>query len=350
MKPGREFALKVITPSLLGIAVVAWLFAREFSIEAFRMIPWNGRALAGLALALAALAGREAGLMWRYRALTDRALSRVQAFRTTIMVEFTSAITPGTAGGGILGMVFMTREGISLGRATVLTVTTLFLDEMFFVVIVPLLFIVVPGSEIFGFAPGTVGAGIRISFWIVYGFVCAVTILLFCGIFISPGAIGTLLVRATGLRLLSRFRRDAEGARKAMIETGSDLRQRPLRWWVEPVVSTILTWSSRYLVVNALFWGFSTGVSQGVVFARQAVVWTLLTVSPTPGGSGLSEWLFTTYYGDLLSQASTVLVIAVIWRLLTYYVYLVAGALTVPSWIKGGKPLSRSLHKGGDWF
>ncbi len=91
---------------------------------------------------------------------------------------------------------------------------------------------------------------------------------------------------------------------------------------------------SRYLVVNALFWGFAAMAPQGIVLARQFVVWTLLTVTPTPGGSGISEWLFTNYYGDLISDTSVALVIAVIWRIISYYVYLIIGVIMLPSWLR----------------
>ena len=69
-----------------------------------------------------------------------------------------------------------------------------------------------------------------------------------------------------------------------------------------------------------------------LVFGRQAIVWLLLTVRPTPGGSGISEWLFTTYYGDLVGDRSMTLVVAVMWRILTYYIYLAAGAVVIPAW------------------
>ena len=121
---------------------------------------------------------------------------------------------------------------------------------------------------------------------------------------------------------------------ETMVSAGADLRTRSFSWWAEAMGATALTWISRYLVVNALFWGFSALAPQGIVFARQFVVWTLLTISPTPGGSGLSEWLFTNYYGDLISDASMVLVIAILWRLLTYYVYLAVGVIRLPAWLR----------------
>lgn len=329
-----NLAVKIIVPTLLGLGVVVWLFVREFDIEGLRQIRWNLHAFAGIGLALMALCGREAGLAWRFRALTDEALTWRQALRITLLCEFTSAVTPTTAGGGAMSMVFMKREGIPLSRGSILTISTLFLDEAFFVVMCPLLFLLIPGNEIFGFAPGTVGAGIRVAFWIVYGLICAITLLLFWSIFIRPGALGTFFIRMTRLRWLRRWHDDAVELRRGMLDTGRDLLHRPLSWWTQSVAATILTWVSRYLVVNALFWGLAEAASQAVVFARQGVVWTLLTVSPTPGGSGLSEWLFTQYYGDLLHDASTVLVIAVLWRLITYYIYLVCGAVILPSWLR----------------
>ena len=122
-----------------------------------------------------------------------------------------------------------------------------------------------------------------------------------------------------------------------MEATGTDLRHRPWRWWLEACGGTVLSWMSRYLVVNALFFGFAPMADQAIVLARQFVVWVILMVSPTPGGAGISEWLFTTYYGDLLGSGSMALMIALFWRIVSYYVYLVIGACMLPSWLRGVK-------------
>ena len=57
-------------------------------------------------------------------------------------------------------------------------------------------------------------------------------------------------------------------------------------------------------------------------------------ISPTPGASGISEWLFTNYYGDLIGDVSAALVIAMIWRILSYYIYLFAGVCLAPSYFR----------------
>ncbi len=104
------------------------------------------------------------------------------------------------------------------------------------------------------------------------------------------------------------------------------------------------------MVVNALFFGFlpQDDPHQWVILARQFVMWVVLMISPTPGGSGLSEWLFSEYYGDLVPTVGLALVLAVFWRLISYYLYLLIGAVIVPGWIKGSLEKFRSKEKSQD--
>jgi len=117
-----------------------------------------------------------------------------------------------------------------------------------------------------------------------------------------------------------------------MVETSRWVKGRGRKWWMRVFGGTVLSWFSRYFVVNAIFWAFIPEVSPLLVFARQFVVWVVLMVSPTPGGSGISEWLFANYYGDLIGSAGIAAVIALIWRIFSYYIYLVAGCVLLPSY------------------
>lgn len=338
MNRANSILLKTVLPVTIGLAVVVLLFAREFSMEQFRQIPWTLRTAGAIAIAWVCIAGREWGMMWRFRTLTDRDLTWRKAFKVTMLCEFTSAVTPTTAGGSALSMVFMRREGINLGRATALTMVTLMLDEFFYVVACPLIFLLLPGGEIFGFDRTAFTVGVRTSFWIVYGGICAVTLFLFIGVFISPHRVAAGLRRLFSLAWLRRWLPQVEELGHNLVATGRDIRHRSFGWWCEAIAATCLTWVCRYLVVNALFWGFAAAAPQTIVFARQFVVWTILTVSPTPGGSGVSEWLFTNYYGDLIGDPSIALVLAILWRIISYYIYLIAGAVILPAWLRKGYP------------
>ena len=70
-------------------------------------------------------------------ALTDRKLTWRQAWKVDMLCEFTNCITPSAVGGSSLGMIFLNSPGNRDGRATTLMLTTLFMDELFFVIACP---------------------------------------------------------------------------------------------------------------------------------------------------------------------------------------------------------------------
>ncbi len=332
--------IKVAIPIVIGIIVIVWLFNKEFNIEAIHEIRFTGRAWIGIGFALLAVAGRDGGLAWRFRILTDRQLRWSRATNVTFLCEFTSAVTPSSVGGSALSMFFLNREGINMGRATTLTMTTLLLDELFFVVSSPLIFLAIPYSEIFGFGSTDVIKGIRAAFWIVYGIIVIWTALLFFGIILRPTAVKKLLDRIFSWKPLLRWHKNVVELTDNMVATSISLRTRDAGWWFKAFGATCLSWISRYLVVNALFFGFVPDASQAVVFGRQFVVWAILMFSPTPGGSGVSEWLFKAYYGDLISGGGVVMILALLWRLLTYYIYLLIGIFLLPAFIRNKKPIT----------
>ena len=60
----------------------------------------------------------------------------------------------------------------------------------------------------------------------------------------------------------------------------------------------------------------------------------VIAFSPTPGGAGLIDILFGGFLTDYVSNATQATMISTIWRFLSYYVYLFAGVLIVPNWIR----------------
>jgi uncharacterized protein (TIRG00374 family) len=59
-----------------------------------------------------------------------------------------------------------------------------------------------------------------------------------------------------------------------------------------------------------------------------------LRVSPTPGGSGAAEWAFSELLSDLTSSAVLLAGMAVLWRLISYFPYLLIGSIILPRWLK----------------
>lgn len=335
----RDTLLKAVIPAVIGIGVVAWLFVDDFNPKAWDSLTLNWRTVGAMLAALVFVVGRDFGLTWRFRTITDGQLSWRRALRVDIMCAFTSAITPSAVGGSALAIFYLNREGVSVGKATTLTLTTLFLDELFFVVFCPILVMVLPMDALFGKSGGDsmLMDGIQVVFWLVYAGIVIWTAILFTGILARPEWLEKAVTKLFSLRWLRRWRRGATEMTSNMRATSDWVKAQNSRWWLNVFGATTLSWFSRYLVVNALFYGFVPAASGLLVFGRQFVVWVVLMISPTPGGSGVSEWLFTTYYGDMIGDMSAALVIAMIWRILSYYIYLLGGVCLAPGYFNRTK-------------
>lgn len=344
MKETLRTAIKIIVPIVIGIGVFLWLFNGEFSFDAFKSITFDSRLIIALIFAIIFVIGRDWGMCWRFVTLTDRALSWRNALKVTMLCEFTSTITPTSVGGGALSMIFLNREGLNWGRATTITMTTLLLDELFFVISCPIVILLFQSSELFGFANNEFAHGLKVAFWAIYGVITVWTIVLYLGIIVKPHAIKIILLKIFSWRLLRRWHNSAENLSNNMLSTSIDIKTRSKKWWGKAFTATSISWISRYLLVNALFWGLYPTADQLLVFGRQFIVWAILMVSPTPGGSGVSEYLFTEYYGDLISGGVMVMILALLWRVLSYYTYLLIGIFMMPSFIAAKKIEKRTQN------
>ncbi len=338
---GGFFSLwKILIPIAIGIVAVGMMLWHDTADEniatVVRQIKVTPAMVIFIVMALLFMFCRDLGLSWRFRALTNRELSWKQAFRVDLLCEFTTCVTPSAVGGSAMGMVYLHTEGLELGRSTALMIATLFLDEFFFVVSCPLIALLCPPETLFASGDAQFSAGVRVTFWLVYAGLTLWTAILFCGIFVRPRAISRVLLRLFNMRWLRRWKDKIAAFGTDLESTSAELKSRPIRFWLEVFGGTALTWTSRFLVVCCLFMAFvpSTLPAQGIVLARQFVMWVVLMVTPTPGAAGLSEWVFSEYYGNIVGSAAMALLLAVAWRLICYYVYLFIGAVLVPQWVR----------------
>lgn len=331
---------KVILPVVIGLGVVVLMFVHDAKKENFQQV-WDNIHFTPLAIfciivGFILMGCRDLGLIWRFRALTDRKLTWKQAWTVDMMCEFTNCITPSAVGGSSLGPVFLNSQGIDFGRSTTLMLTTLFMDELFFVVVCPVVVLFTSQHDIFNSGSEGFSHGIKFTFWAVYAAITVWTFILFMGIIWKPYWIQRVLDRLAGWHPLRKWSQSISGLGANMIATSKELQTKSFGFWLEVFCGTALSWTARYFVVNVLFLGFIPGSDpyQWIILARQFVIWVVLMISPTPGGAGLSEWLFSSYYGDLVTTAGMALVMSIFWRLITYYLYLIIGCFVTPSWLR----------------
>lgn len=324
---------KVILPIIIGVGVTVWLFASELEVESFKHISFTWRSVGYIILAFLFIFGRDFGLIWRFKAMTDHKINWSQAFRVHILSEFTSAVTPTAIGGSSLVVLFLNKEGVSAAKSTTIMLANLFLDELFFILVCPVVFMIIPVNEVFN--SSTIIAGtVETVFWIVYTIIFVWTSFLFVLVFFKPNWISKIVALLFKIPFLRRWQHKIDEFSHQLTEASADFKNKSFRFWFIAFVGTVLSWSSRFLVVNALFMAFTDLGNHLVIFARQILLWIVMVASPTPGGSGLSEYAFKEYYSDIPLGAGPILVITLIWRIISYYLYLILGVIVIPRWIE----------------
>jgi uncharacterized protein (TIRG00374 family) len=308
--------------------------------EALRTIDWTWHTTAWLALALLATAFRDLGYIYRIRVLTDGHLTWRSGFDVVMLWEFASALTPSVVGGSGIAMFIIDREGIPLGRSTAVVLVTALMDELFYVMMVPVLFIAVGTEALFPSELDNTFRGLPVMtvFWIGYVFILAMVGTVLYAIFFRPRAFRYVLLQVFRLRFLRRWR-------PMVIKVGNDIeiaseefRDKPFSYWGRAFGATCFSWASRFLVINLLASAFFPVTDQLLLYARQLVMWVILLISPTPGSSGVAEIAFSGFFKDLLPATGLIGVLAILWRILSYYLYLFVGVIVLPRWLRRTRP------------
>jgi glycosyltransferase 2 family protein len=333
--------IRIIYPVLIGLGVVGYLFYTKFKPEAFDVITFSYRMCFFILLAFIFMALRDLGYMMRIRILTHSDLSWKQAFRVIMLWEFSSAVMPSAVGGTTVAMIYINKEGINLGRSTAVVMATSFLDEVYFIIMFPLLLLVIKVQKLFeiGGQPSSLANEFLWFAIIGYSLKLIYTIFLSYGLFVNPRGLKWLLLGVFRLPILRKFRYTAHLTGTEIITSSRELRKQPFSFWLKGFGATFFSWSSRYLVVNALLLAFFPVFEHLLIFARQLVMSNMLLLLPTPGGSGVAEAIFNRYLSDFIPGspsmvAAIAVVLALLWRIISYYPYLVIGTIMLPSWIK----------------
>ena len=310
-------------------------YRQQTFADALQQINWTSHSFLWIIVAIIFTIGRDFFYMVRIRLLTHRELSWKSSLHVILLWEFASALSPGVVGGAGVAMFILNREKIALGRSTAIVFVTTMMDNLFYVLMIPFVFLFIDAEQLF--PAQTVGqTSVQWIFWIGFAAIFAACLFLFSAIFIVPSLASWFLRDLFSLPLLKRWKEKAVQTGKDIELSSAELRKENFIYWVKVFLSTCCSWVSRYLVINALLHAFLTLgiIDHVVILGKQLVLWLFMLVSPTPGGSGVAEYAF----GELLtsfSQSGLLLVaLAILWRLISYFPYLFIGALLLPRWLK----------------
>ncbi len=334
---------RIVIPILLGLSVGAYLIYQSVDLEALKSISWTSTEFyVWFAVAILLIITRAFAYMYRLKVISDNQLSWKQTFQVVMLWEFSSCVTPGLVGGAAVAIFLLNKEKINLGKSTAMVVLVTFLDNLIFIVFIPLLLIFI-GPKVL-FATGTCAeadqlpilnyvSSISVAVVIVYITLLIITIFLGYGILVKPRAAKFFFLKLSRWQIFKRFKDGLIATGMEMEVAGKEFKSRNASFWKSVIGSTIVVWFVRFLLANSLILGITGSFDdQLMILARQFVIWMVMILPSTPGGSGIAEIAFLAFICEFIPQGLSSTVV-VLWRLLSYYLYIIIGAFVLPRWI-----------------
>lgn len=327
---------KIWVPIFIGLLIIVLMFYFDPNVNAQMLRGVFDASLPYLFLAIAFVFMRDAGYVYRIREITNRHLTWTRAIYVIILWEFATAVTPSVVGGTAVAVFILNKEGIPLGKALAFTMLTAILDNLFFVIAAPIVLFYAQG---FIFPENRLlevrlGSSIQFLFVVSYSLYALYTLLMSLALFYRPRVFKWILLKIFSIRWIKKWKYHANIYGDQIIEASRELKGKNFKYWATIILATLFVWSSRYLMLNALISAFNPleAMEHVIVFARQIIMWIVMMISPTPGSSGTAEFFFSQFFREFL--VGYTFVTSILWRVLSYYPYLILGAIFLPRWIK----------------
>ncbi|UCE65412.1 MAG: flippase-like domain-containing protein [Candidatus Zixiibacteriota bacterium] len=253
-------------------------------------------------------------------------VSPLQALQVVLSSDIAAAATPTLLGGGYAKAGYLVSYGFSAGEATIITLLGTIEDAIFFM-------IALPAAILWSRAWDNpyvqkAGAGL-ISHWPAVLIVAAII----SAVFIALKKIGKSKNPDTSLKssinkvsvghkilsALRNYKTDLVSAMKFAITRGKIS-------FVLAVMAAGIGWCSRYGAISALVLGLGLDADPVLFFLLQWVVFTAMTMIPTPGAIGGAEVSFALVYGGLIPSFAIPIVTSG-WRFITFYLPVGLGSL-----------------------
>lgn len=325
---------RIIPPVIIGLLVVVYMMYKQVDIEEFKSIAWNTNMLLWILVAVLCYLIRHWAYSWRLRVLTGDQFSWPKSAELIVLWEFSSAVSPTTIGGAGVAFFMLAQEKLSAAKTVSVVLYSMVVDTLFFVITVPILYFIYGRAMI---RPGAEGGVFDVAFWSIIGFMSVYGIIFFYGLFINPNTIKKLITLIARIPFLKRFRRSLIKTANDVVVTSKEMKLQPASFHIKAFTSTAIAWIVRFLAINCIIIAFVPDVAtdiynQLLMYSRGESMHIITSFTPTPGGAGFAEALFGGFYSEWISSGVSTIA-ALVWRLVTYYSYLIAGAIIIPVWI-----------------
>ncbi|MFA5669364.1 MAG: lysylphosphatidylglycerol synthase transmembrane domain-containing protein [Balneolaceae bacterium] len=263
----------------------------------------------------------------KIRFLSERQITWMGAFRTILVWDFTSAVTPSTIGGAPMATYAMTREGLKLGESTAIVLYGVLLDQIWFALAIPILLF---AGIYYDVVPSDIGFIGEASMILLYIGLLSYAALLAYGVLINPAAIKKVINFIFRLPYLRRFQGKIEEEAENLEEYAHQLRRRPFSFLIKAFVLSTMSWLCRVALAPIVILSLLPAPEILSVLRSLAMNLAFLVV-PTPGGSGGVEALFVLFQGPLIETTSFIGLAVFLWRIISYY-FSIAFGMFATTW------------------
>ncbi len=336
---------RILIPTLLGLGVVGYMMYSQLDLDELEKVNWSSSTSFWISMALLMYVLRHIFYAFRLQVMTSKAFKFWKSMELIVIWEFASAISPTSVGGSGVALLLLAQEKLSGAKTVAVVLYSMVLDTIFFVLSLPLLFFTV-GAIIIRPDMTSISDldGYGLTFILVLVAMVAYGGIFFYGLFINPNATKRFLLLLSKIPFLKRFKKNLRKTAMDIVISSEELQSQKFSFHLKAFANTAGAWITRFLAINFIIMAFVGANAFGwwdqlVMYARGETMHVITAFSPTPGGAGIAEYLFGGFYSDFIPLGIATL-IALVWRLITYYPYLILGALVIPNWIR--KIMARS--------
>ncbi|MDG1477723.1 MAG: lysylphosphatidylglycerol synthase transmembrane domain-containing protein [Vicingaceae bacterium] len=337
-KVSQLFTVKRIAiPVIVGLIVTAYMLYSNTDWAEFGKVKWRWKSFLWILGGLLMMVLRDIAYMYRIKVLTDNKINWRNSFDVIMLWEFSSAVTPGIVGGTGVALYILKKEGLSLGKSTSTVMLTALFDQLFYIVTVPIVILMVGTQNLFPveLQKEIFGVIFSVKGIFVIGFLVTLMfgLLFVFGIFIHPKGLKNVLSFLFKFGFLKKWHHKMEQVGDEFVQTAADFKNKPFLFWLKASLATLFSWTARFCLINFLILAFTPAGNHLLIYARQLIMWIVMIISPTPGGTGVAEFVFEGFLSEFTPIGLAGL-LAVLWRLGSYYPYLIIGLLILPKWLK----------------
>ena len=235
-----------------------------------------------------------------------------------------------------MAIFLLAQEKVGGAKSIAMVLYAVLLDTIFFLLSIPVLYGILGKAVVRPLSDPKMDIFTG-SLLVIYFFTLIYGTFMLLGI-MKPRFIGGFIIWLSNRKWLARFKSNMHKTAQELAVASQELRTQSLGFHIRMTLYTFAAWILRFLVVVSVLAGVVQALDMSlydlfILFGRAEMMHTITQFSPTPGGAGVAEGMFGGFFTDYIST-SVGTVIALIWRLITYYPYLLLGLLVIPNWLR----------------